>query len=50
MLKGVIRKTARGRDPKTPLYAHIGVIGVVGIAVIVLLAIAFPLYYAYGGK
>ena len=50
MLRGVIRKTARGRDAKTPLYAHIGVIGIVGFVVIVVLAIAFPLYYAYGGK
>ena len=35
---------------KTPLYLQIGVIGVVGAIVIVVLAIAFPLYYAFGGK
>lgn len=45
-----MRRTARGRDVKTPLYAQIGVIGILGLLVIVLLAIAFPLYYAYGGK
>jgi hypothetical protein len=50
MLRAAIRRTARGRDPATPFYAQIGVIGIVGFAVIVLLAIALPLYYLYGGK
>ena len=50
MLRQAIRKTARGRDPKTPLYMQFGVVGVIGLIVIVLLAIVFPLYYLYGGK
>jgi hypothetical protein len=45
-----MRKTARGRDPKTPLYLQFGVVGLVGLIVIVLLAIVFPLYYAFGGN
>jgi hypothetical protein len=50
VLREAIRKGARGRDPKTPLYLQFGVIGVIGLIVIVMLAIVFPLYYAYGGK
>ena len=29
---------------------HFGVLGIVGLVVIVVLAIALPLYYAFGGK
>lgn len=46
----VVDKTLEGRDEKTPLYMHFGVLGIVGFAVIVILAIALPLYYALGGK
>ena len=50
MLRETMRRAARGRDPKTPLYMQFGVMGVVGLIVIVMLAIVFPLYYLYGGK
>lgn len=46
----VVDETLEGRDAKTPLYLHFGVVGIVALAVIVILAIAFPLYYAFGGK
>jgi hypothetical protein len=46
----VVDETLEGRDPKTPFYAHLGVAGIIALAVILILAIAFPLYYAFGGK
>jgi len=46
----VVEKALEGADPKTPFYLQLGVIGIVGLAVIVFLAIAMPLYFAYGGK
>jgi hypothetical protein len=46
----IVDETLQGRDAKTPFYAHIGVAGIIALAVIVILAIAFPLYYAFGGK
>ncbi len=46
----VVEKAVEGRDAKTPIYLQIGVVGIVALAVIVILAIAFPLYYALGGK
>jgi len=46
----VVDETLEGRAAKTPFYAHLGVLGVVALSVIVILAIAFPLYYAFGGK
>jgi hypothetical protein len=49
-VRGVIRRTARGRDDATPVYLHLGVIGIVGAVVLVVLAVALPLYYALGGK
>lgn len=46
----VVEKAVEGRDAKTPIYLQIGIVGIVALAVIVVLAIALPLYYAYGGK
>ena len=46
----VVEKTVEGRDAKTPIYLQIGVVGIVALAVMVLLAIVIPLYYAFGGK
>jgi hypothetical protein len=45
-----VQRTLEGRDERTPLYLHFGVVGIVALAVIVIAAIAFPLYYALGGK
>jgi hypothetical protein len=46
----VVEKTVEGRDEKTPIYLQIGVLGVVALGVVIVLAIVFPLYYAFGGK
>jgi len=46
----IVDEALEGRAVKTPFYAHLGVLGIVALAVIVILPIAFPLYYAFGGK
>jgi hypothetical protein len=45
-----VETAIEGRDEKTPLYLQLGVLGIVALAVIVFLAIAMPLYFAFGGK
>jgi hypothetical protein len=46
----VVERTVEGRDEKTPVYLQIGVLGIVALAVVAVLAIVFPLYYAFGGN
>jgi hypothetical protein len=47
---GVIRKTIRGRDEKTPLYLLGGVTLSISILAAILIAVTLVLYYSYGGK
>jgi hypothetical protein len=47
---GIIRKTARGRDEKTPFYLLGGVTLSISLVAAVLIAVALVLYYAYGGR
>jgi hypothetical protein len=39
-----------GESPRTPLIAITGVTIVAAVAVVVILAISFTLYFVYGGK
>jgi hypothetical protein len=49
-IKELEAEAERGRSPRTPLLAVIGVTVVVGMIFAILVTVALILYFAYGGK
>jgi hypothetical protein len=48
--KALEKEAEEGSSPRTPLIAITGVTLVAGAVVLIVLAIAFTLYFVYGGK
>ncbi|MDQ2984852.1 MAG: hypothetical protein M3R70_13170 [Actinomycetota bacterium] len=48
--KDLAEEAERGRSPRTPAIAITGVSLVVGAIVVIVLVIAFVVYFAFGGR
>jgi hypothetical protein len=48
--KELEQEAEKGESPRTPLIAITGVGLVAGVVVLIVLAIAFTVYFVYGGK